>query len=132
MPSAASSTYDISESSDPITSSSISMNVPSFLPPARGDVDHVLNTDNTSLTHNTPVSHKEKPSGSTIPKVQLREHIKRKHKSSTKASDRPRKLSMHKPKENKNKADLMSWVKRQLSPEKDADTSLNTISKRQY
>ena len=66
--SAASSTHNISESSDSITSSSVSLNVPSFLPTTRGDVAPVVNTVDTTLPHNTPVSHKVKPSGSSVPK----------------------------------------------------------------
>ena len=119
VPSTTSSIHEISESSDPISSSTVSLNVPSLPLPSR------LNTDDTSLTHNTPVSHKGKPSGSTFTKVQKRDHIVRKHKSSSKASDLSRKLYMNKlDQENKNKGDLMSWVKRKLSPEKEADTSL--------
>ena len=90
VPSSASSTHEISESSDPISSSTVSLNVPSLPLPSR------LNTDDTSLTHNTPVSHKGKPSGSTFTKVQQRDNIVRKHKSSSKASDLSRKLSMNK------------------------------------
>ena len=121
-PLAASSTHTISESSYPITSSSVSLNVPSFLPPTRGYVAHVDSTVNTTMPPNTSVPHKVKPSGSTVPKVQPN---KRKHKSSAKTSDHPRNVSMYKLEpENKNKGDLVSWVKRKLSPKKDADTSL--------
>ena len=53
------------------------------------------------------------------------------HKSSAKPSDQPRKVSMYKiEQENKNKGDLMSWVKRKLSPEKDADISLTAKQSR--
>ena len=58
VPSAASLTHEIYESSDPISSSTVSLNVSSFPPPSRGVVAHVVNTDDTSLTHNTPVSNK--------------------------------------------------------------------------
>ena len=129
--SAASSTHNISESSDSITSSSVSLNVPSFLPTTRGDVAPVVNTVDTTLPHNTPVSHKVKPSGSSVPKFHPKEQNKRKHKSSAKPSDQPRKVSMYKiEQENKNKGDLMSWVKRKLSPEKDADISLTAKQSR--
>ena len=122
--SAASSTHNISESSDLITSSSVSLNVPSFLPTIRRDVAPVVNTVDTTLPHNTPVSQKVKPSGSSIHKFNPEEQNKRKHKSSAKASDQPRKVSMYKiEQENKNNGDLMSWEKRKLSTEKDADTS---------
>ena len=87
--SSASSTHNISESSDSITSSSVSLNVPSFLPTTRGDVAPVVNTVDTTLPHNTPVSHKVKPSGSSIPKFHPKAQNKRKHKSSAKASDQP-------------------------------------------
>ena len=117
-PSAASSTHNISESSDQITSSSVSLNVPSFLPPTRGDVAPVVSTVDTTLPPNTPVSHKVKPSGSSVPKFHPTQQNKRKHKSSAKASNQPRKVSMYEvEQENKNKGDLMSWVKRKLSPE---------------
>ena len=123
-PSAASSTHNITESSNPITSSSVCLNVPIFLPPTRGDVAPVVSTVDTTLSPKTPVPHKVKPSGSTVPKVQPKEPNKRKHKSSANASDQSRNVSMYKFKQdNKNKGDLMSWVKRKLSPEKDADTS---------
>ena len=90
-----------------------------------------MSTVDTTLPPNTPVSNKVKPSGSIIPKVQPKEPNKRKHKSSAKASDQPRKVSMYKlEQENKNKGDLMSWVKRKLSPEKDADTSLSAKQSR--
>ena len=94
-PSAASSTHNISESSDQITSSSVSLNVPSFLPPTKGDVAHVVCTVDTTLPHNTPVSHKVKPSGSSVPKFHPKEQNKRKHKFSAKASDQPRNVSMY-------------------------------------
>ena len=119
------STHNISELSDPITSSSVSLNVPSFLPTTRGDVAPVVNTVDTTLPHNTPVSHKVKPSGSSVPKVHPKEQNKRKNKSAANASDQPRKVSMYKvEQENKNNGDLVSWVKRKLSSEKDADISL--------
>ena len=106
IPSAASSTHNISESYDPITSSSVSLNVPSFLPPTREYVAPVDSTVNTTMPPNTSVLQKVK-------------------QVSAKASDNPRNVSMYKlEQENKNKGDLISWMKRKLSPEKDADTSL--------
>ena len=72
----ASSTHNISESSDSITSSSVSLNVPSFLPTTRGDVAPVVNTVDTTLPHNTPVSHKVKPSGSNVPNFHPKEQNK--------------------------------------------------------
>ena len=68
-PSAASPIHNISESSDSITSSSLSLNVPIFLPTTRCDVAPVVNTVDTTLPHNTPVSHKVKASGSSVPKL---------------------------------------------------------------
>ena len=74
--SAASSTHNISESSDSITSSSVSLNVPSFLPTTRGDVAPVVSTVDTTLPPNTPVSHKVKPYGSSVPKSHPKEQNK--------------------------------------------------------
>ena len=65
-------------------------------PLSRGNVAPALSTDNSTLTPNTPMSHKVKPSGSNVPKVQPIEHNKIKHNSSAKASDQPRKVSKYK------------------------------------
>ena len=103
-----------------VMSSSVSLNIPSFLPHTRGDVAPVVSTADTTLPPNTPMSHKVKPSGSTIPKVQPKENKNLRPKLVINPEKHLYKLEQ----ENKNKGDLMSWVKRKLSQEKDADTSL--------
>ena len=104
------------------TTNTVSNNIHST--PSSCKVDPVATSSDTVQTPHKAMS---QPSVSKIPKSHSKQPRNRvQEKSSTKPKTQSRKESIQKPAPD-NKGDFMSWVKRKLSPEKDADTT--TIAK---
>ena len=115
-----SSTLASSPSPVASTSSTVSNSISSTFPPC--EVDPVATSSNKVQIPYTEKSHVTQPSASTITKAHSSHPKKRVQQKSSKPKNQSRIESPHKPAPD-NKGDLMSWVKRKLSPEKDADTT---------
>ena len=119
---ASSSTQSSSSSSVPVACPTVSLNMHSTPPLSSCDVPLVVSMSRPQHKETEP---QIQLSSAAITKVQPRQTKKRQQKSSLKSHNQVRKETQSMVAQD-NKGDLMSWIKRKLSPEKDADNTTLT------